>query len=191
MEAMVAERPKKDRGAPAMPGGGILQLLTVVVRGGLLDLRPDLLDTSFDVGLLSGAVDDRGVLLIDHHLFGAAEHVHCNLVEFDTEILADRLSASKNRDVFEHGLAAITETRRFHRRDLEATAQLDKRSQGLALNVLGDDDERLRSLHHRLSNAAGADLSILSTKNWRVPPRCEVAISVVGGAERSGRGSKW
>jgi len=49
----------------------LLQLLLIVVRGGLLDLRFDLRDSRFDVGLLAGAVDDRGVLLLDHHLLGA------------------------------------------------------------------------------------------------------------------------
>ena len=60
-------------------------------------------------------------------------------------------SAGENRDVFEHSLAAITEAGCFHRRNLEATAQLvdDERSQSLALNILGDDDERLRGLYHR------------------------------------------
>ena len=55
-------------------GETLLQLLTVVVRGGLLDLRLDLRDAVLDVLLLAGAVDDRGVLLVDHHLLGAAEH---------------------------------------------------------------------------------------------------------------------
>ena len=55
-------------------GQTLLQLLTVVVRGGLLDLRLDLRHARLDVGLLAGAVDDRGVLLVDHHLLGAAEH---------------------------------------------------------------------------------------------------------------------
>ena len=48
----------------------LLQLLTVVVRGRLLDLRLDLLDAGFDVGLLAGAVDDRRVVLVDRHLLG-------------------------------------------------------------------------------------------------------------------------
>src|SRR5262249_44873305 len=64
-----------DRDAPGELGETLLQLLAVVVRGGLLDLRLDLRDARLDVGLLAGAVDDRGVLLLDHHLLGAAEHV--------------------------------------------------------------------------------------------------------------------
>ena len=79
------------RDAAGKLGETLLQLLTVVVRGRLLDLRLDLVNASFDVGLLAGAVDNRGVLLLDRHLLGAAEHVHSNLVEFDAEILADRL----------------------------------------------------------------------------------------------------
>ncbi len=49
----------------------LLQLLAVVVRGRLLDLRPDLRDAALDVVLLAGAVDDGGVLLLDQHLLRA------------------------------------------------------------------------------------------------------------------------
>ena len=55
-------------------GETLLQLLLVVVRGGLFDLRLDLGDAALDVLLLAGAVDDRGVLLVDPHALGAAEH---------------------------------------------------------------------------------------------------------------------
>jgi hypothetical protein len=34
----------------------------------------DLSDARLDVGLLAGAVDDGGVLLVDHHLLGTTEH---------------------------------------------------------------------------------------------------------------------
>src|SRR5262249_23467242 len=44
-------------------GETLLELLAVVVRGRLLDLRLDLGDARLDVGLLAGAVDDRRVLL--------------------------------------------------------------------------------------------------------------------------------
>src|SRR5712691_9596090 len=50
------------------------------------------------------------------------------------------------------GGQAIAEARRLHRRDLEAAAQLvdDERGERLALHVLGDDEQRLAGLHHRL-----------------------------------------
>jgi hypothetical protein len=82
---------------------------------------------------------------------GAPEHVHSDLVELDAKILADRLSTSEDRDVFEHRLAAVAEARSLYRRDFQPAAQLidDKRCQRLAFNVLSDDDEWLRSLDDR------------------------------------------
>src|SRR4030095_8600745 len=86
-----------------------LQLLTVVVRGGFLDLRLDLIDPRLDVGLLAGAADDGGVLLVDHHLLGATEHRARSVFRADAEIFRDRLTAGQNREVLQHGLAAIAE----------------------------------------------------------------------------------
>src|SRR3569623_2778134 len=133
-------------------GQTLLELLTVVVRGGLLDLRLDLLRARLDVGLLAGAVDDRGVLLVDRLLLGAAEHVDRHVLQLDAEIFRDRLAAREDRDVLEHGLAAIAEARRLDGRDLEAAAELvdDEGGEGFAFDVLGDDEQRLAGLHDRL-----------------------------------------
>ena len=77
-----------------------------------------------------------------------------DVLELDAEILGDHLAAGEDRDVFEHGLAAIAEARRLDGRDLEAAAQLvdDQRRQRLAFDVLGDDQQRLAALHHRLED---------------------------------------
>ena len=85
---------------------------------------------------------------------GAAEHVERDVLELDAEILGDHLAAGQDRDVLEHRLAAIAEARRLHRRHLQAAAQLvdDQRRQRLALDVLGDDQERLADLHHGLED---------------------------------------
>src|SRR5258705_13995806 len=80
-------------------GQTLLQLLTVVVRGGFLDLRLDLIDPRLDVGLLASAADDGGVLLVDHHLFGATEHGERDVLHLDAEIFRDRLTAGQNSDV--------------------------------------------------------------------------------------------
>src|SRR5947199_324461 len=56
------------RDAAGKLGEALLQLFAIVVRGGLLDLRLDLRHAGFDVLFLAGAVDDRGVLLVDHDL---------------------------------------------------------------------------------------------------------------------------
>ena len=100
----------------------------------------------------AGAVDDRGVLLLDHHPLGAAQHVERDVLELDAEILADHLALGQDRDVLEHRLAAIAEARRLDGRDLEAAAQLvdHQGRQGLALDVLGHDQQRLAALDHGL-----------------------------------------
>src|SRR4249919_831702 len=103
------------RDAACELGQTLLELLTVVVRGGFLDLRLDLRHAGFDVGLLAGTVDDRGVFLVDHHLLGATKHGERDVLELDAEVFTDRLAAGENGDVLQHGLAAIAEARRLHR----------------------------------------------------------------------------
>src|SRR5262249_48681958 len=138
------------RDAAGELGQALLELLAIIVGGGLLDLRLDLGDAALDVRLLAGAVDDRGVLLLDHHLLGATEHGERHVLQLDAEVFRDRLAAGEDRDVLQHGLAAIAEARRLDGRDLEAAAQLvdDEGGERFAFHVLGDDDERLAGLHH-------------------------------------------
>src|SRR5882757_5906225 len=131
-------------------GQTLLQLLTVVVRGGFLDLRLDLIDARLDVGLLAGAVDDGGVLLVDHHLLGATEHGERDVLHLDAEIFRDRLTAGQHRDVLQHGLAAIAEARSLDGGNLEAATQTvdDEGGESFAFDVFRNDDERLAGLHH-------------------------------------------
>ena len=100
-----------DRDAADQLGQPLLQLLAVVVGGGLLDLGPDLLDAALDVGLLAGAVDDRGVVLVDDDALGAAEVLQRDVLELEPELLGDQPAAGEDGDVLEHGLAAIAEAR--------------------------------------------------------------------------------
>ena len=77
-----------------------------------------------------------------------------DVLELDAEVFGDHLAAGQDGDVLEHRLAAIAEARRLDGRDLEAAAQLvdDERRQRLALDVLGDDEQRLAGLHDRLEH---------------------------------------
>src|SRR5262249_26410687 len=130
------------RNAARELGKPLLQLLAIVVGGCLLDLRLDLGNARLDVGFLACTVDDRRVLLVDHHLLGAAEHGDRDVLELDAEIFADRLTARQDGNVLQHGLAAIAEPGRLDCRDLQAAAQLvdDERGKRLALDILGDDE---------------------------------------------------
>ena len=58
------------------------------------------------------------------------------------------LAAGQDGDVVEHGLAAVAVAGRLDGGDLEDAAQLvdDQGGQGFALDVLGDDQQRLVGL---------------------------------------------
>ena len=76
------------------------------------------------------------------------------MLELDAEVLADHLTAGQDRDVLEHRLAPVAEAGRLDRGHLEAAAQLvdHQRGQRLALDVLGDDQQRLARLHDLLEH---------------------------------------
>src|SRR5512145_834371 len=123
----------------------LLELLPVVVRGRLLDLRPELLDATLDRLGGAGALDDRRGVLVHDHLLGPTEVLEREVLELDPEVFRDRLAAGQDRDVLEHGLTAIAEARRLDGAAGERPAQLvdHQGRQRLALQVLGDDEQRL------------------------------------------------
>src|SRR3546814_10202935 len=83
----------------------------LVVRRGLFDLRLDLLDAAFDATGFAGAVDDRGVLLGDLDLLGAAEVLDRGLLQRQADFLGDHGATGEDRHVFEHRLATVAEAR--------------------------------------------------------------------------------
>src|SRR4029078_374691 len=143
-----------NRDAARELGKALLELLLVIVRGGLFDLLLDLADAGLDLFLLAGAVDDGGVLLGDRHLLGPAEAGERHALQLDAEIFRDHLAAGEDGDVLQHGLAAIAEARRLDGRDLEAAAQLvdDERGESFAFDVLSHDQQRTDGLHHGFEN---------------------------------------
>ncbi len=116
------------------------------------------------VGLLG---DDGGVVLVDHHLLGVAEVLPADVLELDAEVLGDDAAAGEDRDVLEHGLAAIAEAWSLDAAGLERAAELvdDQRGERLALDVLGHDQERTRLLgdllEHREEVLHRADLLLV------------------------------
>src|SRR5262249_20086767 len=65
--------------------------------------------------------------------------------------------AGEDRDVLEHGFAAVAEAGRLHGRRLQRAADLvhDQRRQRFAPDLLGDDDERLSAARHLLPQRGG------------------------------------
>src|SRR5690606_14972723 len=84
----------------------------------------------------------------DPHALRGAEIADLQAFELDAEILEDRPAAGEHGDVFEHRLAAIAVTGSLDRGHLEDAPQLvdDERRERLALDVLGDDQQRRAAL---------------------------------------------
>src|SRR5262249_15400027 len=89
----------------------LLELLAIVVRGGLLDLAADFLHAALDFLGSSLAFDNGGVVLVDGDFLGAAEIRHLNVLKLNAEIFSDGLAAGEDSDVLQHGLATIAKTR--------------------------------------------------------------------------------
>ncbi len=132
----------------------LLELLAVPVGVGALDLLLDLGDAALDVGGLARAVDDDRRVLGDDDAARLAEGLETDLVELEADLLGDDLAAGEDRHVLEHRLAAVAEAGGLDGDDVEGAAHLvdDERREGLAVDVLGDDDERLARLDDLLEH---------------------------------------
>ena len=111
------------------------------------------------------SIERRGVLR-EHDAAGAAELRELRVLELEAHLLGDDLAAGEDRDVLEHALAAIAEARGLDGDAGEGAAQLvdHQRRERLALDVLGDDQQRLARLddllEHRQQIADRADLRV-------------------------------
>src|SRR5580704_14391802 len=130
----------------------LLQLLAVVVAGGLVDLAANFFYAAFDFSVLAFAFDHRGVVFVDGDLFGLAEVADLNVLELNAEIFSDGLAAGEDSDILQHSLAAIAEAGSLDGRDLQRSTQFvdDESSECFAFNVLSDDEQRLAALRNLL-----------------------------------------
>src|ERR1700736_311891 len=126
----------------------LLQFLAVVVAGGLVDLAANFLYPAFDLGVLALAFDDRGVVLVHRDLFGLAEVGHLDVLQLDAQVFGDGLAAGEGGNVLQHSFAAIAKAGSLCGRDLQRAPQFvdHERSQGLAFDVFGHDQQRLAAL---------------------------------------------
>ena len=101
-----------------------------------------------DLVRLAGALDDRGVVLVDLDLLGPAELLELEVLELEAQVFADHRAAGEDGHVAEHRLAAIAEAGGLDGADVEHAAELvdDQGGQRFALDVLGDDQQRLARL---------------------------------------------
>src|SRR5579884_680207 len=135
-------------------GQPLLQLLPVPVGVGGLDLGLDLAHPVLHRAGVAGAVHDRGVVLVDGHPAGGAEHLDADLVQLEADLGADHLGAGEGRDVLQDRLAAVAEAGGLDRDRVEGAADLVDHEGGerLAVDVLGDDQQRLAGLGNLLEH---------------------------------------
>ena len=156
-----------DADAAGQLGQPLLQLLAVPVAVRALDLGLDLVHPALDVDACAGALDDRGVVLGHDDATSGAERVQPDGVELEPDLLADDLAAGEDRKVLQHRLATVTEARRLDGDGGEGAADLvdDDRRQGLALDVLGHDEQALAGAEHLLQQRQqvgdGRDLALV------------------------------
>ena len=129
-------------------GQALLQLLAVVVGVAVLDLGADLGHPAGDGVGVAGALDDGGLVLGDDDLAGGAQQRDVGGLQGEADLFADDLATGQDRDVLQHGLAAVTEARGLDGDGLEGATDLvdHQGGQGFALDVLGDDQQRLAGL---------------------------------------------
>ena len=123
-------------------GQTFLQLLLVIGGVGFVHLLANLLTAGLYRRLIAFGNDGGGVF-VDGDATGRAEHLDLGVLQLETGIFGDQLAVSQHRDVFEHGLAAIAETRGLDCGYVQYTAQaIDHQGgQGFFLDVLSDDQQ--------------------------------------------------
>src|SRR3954447_5150103 len=143
-----------DRDTAGQLGETLLELLTVVVGVGVLDLRTDLLDPAVDLLLRATTLDDGRLVLGHDDLASATHELQPDVLELEADLLGHDLTTGEDGDVLEHGLAPLAEAGGLDGDRLERAADLvdDERGERLALDVLGDDRQRTARLHDLLEH---------------------------------------
>ena len=104
-------------------------------------------------GVATAINDGRG-LFVHRDPPGTAQVFKLDVLKLDAEVFADDLAAGKDRNVFEHGLATITEARCFHRGHGNGAAQLvdHEGRQSFAFNIFRDNQHWLAQLCRLFKN---------------------------------------
>ena len=142
-------------------------------------------DLRASMALESPALDDRGGVLGGGHATRLAKVLDLDAVQLAAELLADHPRTGQGGDVLQHGLTAIAEARSLDGQHVQRATQLvdHQGRQRLAIDVLGDDQERLALrddlLEGRQDIGHGADLLVGHQDEGLVEHRLHAAV--VGG----------
>src|SRR6202789_2059285 len=170
-------------------GNALLQLFLVVVGSRFLDLLADALDAALDVRGLAGAVDDGGVLFLHQDLLRFAPVVQRRLLERQADFIGNDRATREDRDVLQHGLAAVAEARRLDGGNFDDAADgVDhQRGQRLAFHVFRDDQQLTAALRNGFQQGeqfANVGDLLVDEKNQRLVELGALALLVVDEVRR-------
>ena len=132
----------------------LLQLLAVVVGIGVCDLGANLCHAAIKCGGVASALNNGGLVLGDNNLACLTQHLKGCGIQGQANLFGNNLAAGEDRNISHHSLATVTETGCLHGNGLDGAAHLvqHEQSQSLALNILGNNQQRLAGLHDLLKN---------------------------------------
>ena len=164
-------------------GESLLEFLAVVVACRLLDFVTDLGHPAVDGRLRAGAAHDRGVLGFDDHLLRSPKIAELHAIEGDSQVLKDRLATGENGQIAEHRLPPVAVAGRLDGDRLNDPTELvdDEGGQRLPLDILGNHDERLTALAHRLEQrheVLGARDLLLEKQDVWILELADLALSI-------------
>jgi len=148
----------------------LLELLSVVVTGGLLHLVSESLNTLGDFSRFSSSSHDNDIVLRDDDLLGRSHDGNIGIGEALSEVLRDELGTSGDSDILHGVTSVVTESRGLDAANLESTTELvdNEGGESLRLNILSNDEEGLLGLHAALEEGEelldGADLLVKEEK---------------------------
>src|SRR5690606_3697549 len=144
------------RNAASQLGYALLQFFLVVVRGSIFDLTTDLAHAGFDRLGVTVTVDDGGVFLGQYHALGLAQVFNGSTFQAQAHFFGDDSTSAKDGNIFQHGLATITETWSLGSSHFDDAAHVvdDQGSQRFAFDVFRDHRQRAAGLGNCLEHRA-------------------------------------
>ncbi len=135
-------------------GQTLLQLLFVVIRGGIFDLLANLGHTAFDIRLLASTVNDGGVVLIQNHTLGVTQVLQGGGVQAQADFFGNHGTTGQDGNILQHGLATVTKARSLNSSHFDnATHVVDNQSrQSFAFNIFGNDQQRAAGFGNSFQN---------------------------------------
>src|SRR6218665_3123979 len=131
-----------------------LQLLTVVVGVGVLDLSADLCHPPRDLLRVTSSLDDGRLVFGNDNLASLTKQVKRRVLELESDLFGNDLTTGENCDVLQLCLAAVTKAGGLDGNRLEDATDLvhDESGESLTVDILRDDEQLLARLDDLIDN---------------------------------------